>query len=960
MVSQDTSIRSCARWLSVRPLAAALAATGLIAFPINVDALGLGKLNVTSALGQPLTGDIELILDQGETIESVRARVAGPELYRQQNLEYASSLQRVRITPQMQGNRAVLSLSSTSPVQEPYLDLLVEVNSSTGRIVREYVFLLDPPGAATAQAIEPSSPPRPIVLPVPRAVAAPVAPAPIVAAPAPVVISAPPPAAVPSAQPAPAPARPTRRAQVAATPPAAPAPAAASGSRTYTVRQGDTLSGVADKVFGGKVSLDQALVALQRANPDAFINNNINLLKQGVVLAVPTGDAVAGIGVAEAKSEIRAQTDSWRGYRSRAADKVPLVASGSGASAVSGKISTATPSEPTGKAAADRLKVSQASKAATTVAAKEDDTAKKKSLAETESRKKDLEKSVAELKAALALKNQPLADAQKKAEPTKLAAAPTPVSPPAASVAPTGSPVKSATPTPAPTAAPTAAPTPAPTAAPTPAPTAAPTPPPTQAPTPAPTPAPTAAPTPAPTAAPTPAPTAALVAPPTKSAEVSTAPTPEPGFFDTLSESGLLPALGGLAVVGLGAFAWTRRRKRPLDSDAEPTLTRSAVVDTQASPNTVFGENSTSGGAVNTKSGLLQPSQFSRSGFGNIDAGDVDPVAEADVYIAYGRETQAEEILTEALKNDPSRVEVRQKLLEVYGLLGRRSEFDAQLNYLATEQLQNPDGWASTVGIAKRFYADHPALVGNSAAVAKSAASPLQENPAPGNQFAGSTAAVVGAGAAAAAALASAAIAKSPVAAPQVAPPITPPTSGSAVMDPSIFNDKPKPRIEPDINVGALDFTLDDGLKVPTLRRPTVMGDFLSSPPPPAPSSNKPMGLDQDLADLEAGLARALERNGPAAFSRMDGDSVMTASRLSPALRAASLDLGIDPSQAFTAPQSSKLEIRFEDAATKLDLAKAYEEMGDKDGAREILLEVMREGNELQRKDAQALINKLV
>jgi pilus assembly protein FimV len=414
------------------------------------------------------------------------------------------------------------------------------------------------------------------------------------------------------------------------------------------------------------------------------------------------------------------------------------------------------------------------------------------------------------------------------------------------------------------------------------------------------------------------------------------------------------PALAGVGALGLGALAWTRRRKKAAAEDTEPTLARSAIVDTQAAPDTVFGEASTAGGNVNTKSGLLQPSQFSRSGFGNIDAGEVDPVAEADVYIAYGRETQAEEILLEALKNDPNRVEVRQKLLEVYGLLGRRDAFDEHLEQLADDQAGNPEGWASTAAIAKRFYSDHPR-------VANAPTPPIE----PGSGL-GVVAATGAAGAAMAAAVASRAASPSPAYVEPAAPTPAP--------TPMLFNE-PVKRVDPDMNIGALDFTLDDGLKVPTLRRPTMMGEFLTPAQPPAPAPTfapaqaaKPafksdaseFGLDEDLADLEAGLARAMEKQGGAsAFARMDRDSVMTGSKLSPALRAASLDLGIDPDLAFTAPQSSKLEVRFEDAATKIDLAKAYEEMGDKDGAREILLEVMREGNEQQKKDAQSIIDRL-
>ena len=949
MFGQNLPSRTSLRSKAHRPLAKALAVAGLVASISAVStgawALGLGRLNVTSALGQPLMGNIELFLDAGETLDTVRARVASPELYKSQNLDYSASLTRVRVTPQTVNGRPVLTLSSTGPVQEPYLDLLVEVNAPTGRIVREYVFLLDPAGVATAQSVEPNLPPRPIALPTPSAPApvmvAPPAPAPMPVPPPMVMESSPAPvAAAPRSVPAPRPVVKAAPAPRVAKP--APAPAAVadrSGGKKVVVRPGDTLSNIADRNFIPGVSLEQMLIAMQRANPDAFVNGNINVLRAGATVTVPGSAEAKNVSPAEALNEVRAQTESWRGYQARVADRVPLVGGGKSSGAVSGKITTATPNDVEAKAKADRLQVSQASKAS---AAKDDAAAKKKAVDEAESRKKDLEKSVADLKSALALKNAPLAEKQKQAEeaksPTKaadvkVAAAPTPTAATVATVAPSapaGAPAKAAAPAPAPTAAPT----PAPTAAPTPAPTAAPTP------------APTATPTPAPTAAPTPAPTSA----PKVATAVPTPVAADSGIMGMLGD--LWPALAGVAALGGGALWWARRRKKSAADDTEPTLARSAIVDTQAAPDTVFGEASTAGGNVNTKSGLLQPSQFSRSGFGNIDAGEVDPVAEADVYIAYGRETQAEEILLEALKNDPNRVEVRQKLLEVYGLLGRRSDFDDHLEKLHDAQAGNPEGWASTAAVAKRFYPDHSRVAG-------APVPPIE----PGSGL-GVVAATGAAGAAMAAAVA--ARASSPAPAPAVAMP-APPSA-------AIIYDEPK-RVEPDVNVGALDFTLDDGLKVPTLRRPTMMGEFLTPTQPPMmaaptftpptpPRAAKPaameFGLEQDLADLEAGLARAMDKQGgPAAFARMDRDSVMTGSKLSPALRAASLDLGIDPDLAFTAPQSSKLEVRFEDAATKIDLAKAYEEMGDKDGAREILLEVMREGNEQQKKDAQSIIDRL-
>jgi pilus assembly protein FimV len=934
MMGRKSKNRIPMRKKAVGPLVAALAATGLAALPMSAWSLGLGRLNVTSGLGQPLTGDIELILDQGEPLENVRARVASPDLYRAQNLEYASSLTRVRITPRQANGKTILTLSSNGPIQDPYLDLLVEVTSASGRVVRQYVFLLDPPGVATAQAVEPTTPPQPIILPQPTAVAPPApvtAPAPQISAPTGAAAA---PAAPAAPMPAPAPAPRAARPSVAA-------PAAASGDgKSHTVKAGDTLSGIANANFVPGVSLEQMLIALQRANPNAFINGNINTLKAGVTLKIPSAADVGAIPAETARAEVRTQTDSWRGYQARVAERVPMVDGSKGAAAVTGKITTATPKEPAPGPKTDRLQVSQAGNKAG--ANKEDVTAAKKAAAEAESRQKDLEKSVKDLKTALAIKSQAMSETQKQAEATNAGA-------------------KKEVMAAAPTPAPTAAPTPAPTAAPTPAPTAAPTPAPTAAPTPAPTSAPAAsvaapkaptgepakdvnapAPTPAPTVAPTPAPTTApKVATPTPAVE-------DAGPLGFLTESPLLPIGAGILALAGGAAWWMRRRKKNAD-EGEPTLARSAIVDTQASPNTVFGGSST-GSNVNTHSGLLQPSQFSRSGLGTIDTGEVDPVAEAEVYIAYGRETQAEEILLESLKTDPNRIEVRQKLMEVYGLLGRRNAFDEQLSFLATAQLNDQPAWANSVAVAQRFYADHPLLAG---------APPAQ--PAPGSGLA--TVAAASATGAAIVAAVTAAAAAGPATSPAPARPSTPAPTPAASADPLLF-DTPTARREPDLNVGALDFDMSDGLKVPTLRRPTVLGEVPPAVPTmrgnkaPAASGKAPVGLEADLADLEAGLSKAMKTN-PVAFSAMDQNSIVTTTKISGSLAAASLDLGMDHSQSFTPMQASKLEIRFEDAATKLDLAKAYEDMGDKDGAREILMEVLREGNDQQKKDAQAFIDRI-
>ena len=154
--------------LSLTLLAAALAMPGLAA------SVGLGKLTLQSSLGQPLSAQIELTSVAGDELGSVTARIADSSLYRQNNLAYQGVLSRARVTMErLPGGDAILKVTTSSSVVEPYLDLLIEVNWASGRVVRAYTFLLDPPGMPAAPAIDPVTPAR---AGAPRAAAAPAAP----------------------------------------------------------------------------------------------------------------------------------------------------------------------------------------------------------------------------------------------------------------------------------------------------------------------------------------------------------------------------------------------------------------------------------------------------------------------------------------------------------------------------------------------------------------------------------------------------------------------------------------------------------------------------------------------------------------------------------------------------------------------------------------------------------------
>lgn len=377
-------------------------------------------------------------------------------------------------------------------------------------------------------------------------------------------------------------------------------------------------------------------------------------------------------------------------------------------------------------------------------------------------------------------------------------------------------------------------------------------------------------------------------------------------------------AAGGLGLLALlGFFLWNRGRNKKPASSANSKMSE-PVVNT-LNPDTVFG---TSGlGVVKTNDMPVQ-SQFSRSGMGTIDSGEVDPVAEAEVYIAYGREAQAEEILREALLRDPHRLDVATKLAEISAAQGKRDVFDTLANDVMALD-RNNDYKQKLALIAAAHFPGHPLAAG--------------ANP-PSTKGGSGTGNV-------------------PAAATGFAPLDTPTATGIEGVTAA-----PAPS-------SSLDFVLD-GM---TIAKP-------SSPPPPPPAaafapSEEPVvssmsgspsskSLEQDLADLEASLKRATS-TGQMPEGGMDFTDFSTATptnlgTVGPSMRPEMLDLSFDAGrQGFVDPTPSILDGQWHDASTKLDLARAYEEMGDREGAREILREVIHDGDEAQQAEAKAMLAKL-
>ncbi|SOD55193.1 pilus assembly protein FimV [Pseudoxanthomonas wuyuanensis] len=268
-------------------------------------ALGLGEIRVKSQPGQPLLAEIPIISNEPGELEQLNARLASPVTFERvglprpqglvNDLNFAVALD--------DSGRPVIRVTSNAPVDVPALNFLIEVDWGQGRLVREYSALVSAPGAVAA-AVQP-------IIDAP------------VAAPTDIIVRAPETPAVASELPAEPPAQPAEAAPATPAAPAAPAAAVAAqpaprpvpSGEPAPVRRGQTLSQIARDLRPPGYSLDQTMIALLRANPEAFINGNINLLKQGAVLRMPQSEELAQLGAAEASALVRTQIAEWRQAR---------------------------------------------------------------------------------------------------------------------------------------------------------------------------------------------------------------------------------------------------------------------------------------------------------------------------------------------------------------------------------------------------------------------------------------------------------------------------------------------------------------------------------------------------------------------------------------------------------------------------------------------------------------------
>ena len=912
--------------MGITSLRAWIVAASLLSICAVSHAAGLGKLNVLSALGEPLKAEVALFAEKNE-IGSLGARLASRDAFERAGLAYSNLLAGIKVSVEKRTDgEPYIRITSTEPVSEPFVDLLIELTWSSGRISREFTALLDPPSliaerekqraaAAEVRAAPTSPEPQPEPVPAPTAEATQPEPAKTEEPAAPAAVE-PAPQTPGEATPAPAPmppvetiggSQPTLLGEGSALPSSA---RSTSDADAYgPVRSGDTLGKIANATKPSEVSLEQMLVLLVRNNPGAFSGKNMNRLKAGRILQLPSADQFAGITEADARNEVRIQARDWRTYREQlaatAGQEVPEEEPAQ--QGVAGKIGTTVEekSAPSTEQPKEVLKLSKnepaagaaggdAKSTARVQALEEEVVARDKAVKESNDRVTKLEKQIKDLQALLEMKSKGMADLQKPAAPTPQAPTekPAPQAAPAPPPTPPGPEVKPAPPTPA-------APAPAP---------------------------------PASQGESAPAPSQPAPVQP-KPAPVRTAPVqaPVPSLMDQVLDQPayLGAAIGVLIIIGALAVRAVKRR-RESKSDAE-----------ESGPARAFAENPKSASAGSFVDKVDASTEAEK-----ITSEEVDPVAEAEIFLAYGRDAQAEELLKEALENSPRRYEIHLKLLQIYA-----NRKDAKSFEKVARDLQQGTGgrgeiWNQAIALGyqvdpknSRYVAGKSAAgaaaVAGAAAAASAAAENVDFNIGSEDSTATTTDIDLGEGG-------------GQFDRTQIIDPAAEPAHDSTVsfeapsvpaMDfnvdfPSSDLSVPEPQSPHTAGTSGLDFDFDlDSLTASSASASPA------SPAEPAASG----GLDFDMSGL------SLDAPGE---PRMEGRSVAPEIDLS----GISLDLGTETSPTIS---PTGKDDHWYDVQTKFDLAKAYQEMGDKAGAREILREVLQEGDAEQKTAAQSVLSSL-
>lgn len=931
----------------------------LMALPVY--SAGLGKLNVTSSLGEPFKAEIELTSTTPEELETLTAVIASQEAYASQGISRLGIHSDIKVQVVAgQGGQSKILLSSSKPVDDPYLDMLIQLDWASGRLQREYTILLDPPTYKNevAQTIAKTTP---VEMMPPPATKTPATIPPIEEIPAVEVQTQsalmPKSAEMPSAnnqlnltngiktdaeieaeiarieaqaksgnEAAPQiKTNPIVSAPPIAKKPTIKQPATPSQKRTVS---GDTLTAIAKRMRVPGVSLNQMLVGLYEYNKSAFVSGNMNRLKVGKVIKLPSKEDLLSVSRGQANETVVLHTSDWKSYRYGVANAINNSTNVDVASQTdSGSIEAVEPqSEVAASETKDVVKLSAGEQdkiakdaklaaEAKKAAEEEDKIASEKALAEAQDRTAAVEKQIEDMQKLLAMKNKAMQELEVGAKETNDSAdadeavtevAPT-VEEPAEDVVDKASEVQESKPVA----------------------------------------------------------TKEVKPEPVKKVEAPVAA--ESDYFANMTN---LPIIGGLlgvlALIGGWLFLRNKRRK-DLESFERGILTSGGL-----RANTVFGN--TTGNTSTADTSFL--TDFAQTTDGSMmDANEVDPIAEAEVYMAYGREAQAEEILKDAIKKEPTRYELHTKLLEIYAERKDKSAFETVAGELYTSVGAEDPVWEKVVEMGKGLEPENPLYSaqptvskGKSEASlsepevelpvlenvvetvheeaesvvddAKDKAEAVSEATVQQVKDVGVKTAAIGAGAAAAVAKGVSRI-ESIVRHPSPAKEID-----NAGTDDSLDDNSIDFQIDSNELSVSADAQEEDKFDLDGAEDITIESNFEVS----------------DATEADADLSFDLSESSEVMEEPVKDDNDIEGFDLS----GISLDLDGEESneegfdvESNSESDSAKPELGGDEVEVKLNLVAAYIDMDDKDGARELLEEVMKEGSDEQVLRAQMMIDSI-
>ncbi len=844
----------------MRLLTKTIAVVSILA-PASAYSLGIGEIKLHSALNQNLNAEIALQLS-GENISDIKVSLAPPQKFDEAGVAWNYFLSKIKFQTVAQPNGSVvIRLTSSEVLKEPFLDLLLEVTWPKGNLYREFTVLVDPP-AVYNQATVPVATPR---------------------------------------------------AQNTTTGPQGQVFRSAQQSDGYSssdgqsddeygpTRKNDTLWRVAEGLSRQQgVSVEQMMLALYQANPNAFYKNNVNALMAGKTLKVPEKEVILKLSRSQALSEFNKQNTAWRNNNVSAPEKQKvekeLVADN--------QLKLIAPTEddvsedalvaPGDQAGAGKKPGSagknvnaQVTNTATAEASARDEAVQTKIAA--------LEKQLAVMQQIIALKDQQLAAVQSNAQQPQskpvaqepvvtLAPVPTKeVSKPVETI-----PTQAGSVTESEGSLPQA----------------------TQAPV---------------------VPTKPAVVPTAKPAIAQpVVPTEDSSDWYYWTVGGV-----GSGIFGVLGWLWWRKRKVEEETSAESMFASSSLIAVTADED-VFSAPSAPDTQAYTVGESSFLSEFTPSDFNSFDTdhGEIDPISEADVYLAYGRYQQAEELIQHAIKDHPDRDECKLKLLEIYYASENKDAFLAYANDLVhLGKNKQADFWAKVSEMGGEICADAPLFSKEEAhfAVDNDIAKDSREEDADDLDF----------GLVSEEDLTLNAKVKSP----------QKPKDAELDYDLASF-DIEGDAFGDDSNNADIDFDLDslNDKVVPGLDPESIESDN-------APQDFEAYEFNFDSIDLDS---KPTTEKTPVVSSSKEKETPVS-------------DLKLDNSISF---DNEEFDINFnlegdddkfavsdltdmDELETKLDLAKAYIDMGDIGAARDIASEVLSKGTDAQKAAAKELLEDL-